>query len=236
MTQSILNHAKSYLGTVQGDSKHKDLINMYNAVKPRPVGYKMKYNDNWCAAFITVMADLADVSSIVGRECGVHRFYENFKKRGMWIGVNEPRAGDVVIFDWRKDGWRDHIGLVEIFDGEMVTVIEGNTARRVARRAYKYNDWRISGYDRPDYPSGVNNPKKPLITDELAHEVISGVWGNGDTRVQRLTDAGYDPTAVQKSVNRLISSNKSPLKLNRVITKEVIAGKWGDGDVRGGGY
>ena len=40
--------------------------------------------------------------------------------------------------------------------------------------------------------------------DQLAGEVISGDWGNGEERKRRLTQAGYDYKAVQKRVNQLI--------------------------------
>ncbi|MDD6213900.1 MAG: hypothetical protein PUB42_01745 [Firmicutes bacterium] len=39
---------------------------------------------------------------------------------------------------------------------------------------------------------------------EVAREVIQGKWGNGATRKQRLTAAGYDYAAVQAEVNRLL--------------------------------
>ncbi|MCX4357018.1 MAG: CHAP domain-containing protein [Oscillospiraceae bacterium] len=45
-------------------------------------------------------------------------------------------------------------------------------------------------------------PKKTI--DELAQEVISGDWGNGDERKKRLTAAGYNYYAVQKRVNELL--------------------------------
>lgn len=40
--------------------------------------------------------------------------------------------------------------------------------------------------------------------DELAREVIAGKWGNGSDRKKRFTDAGYDYSAVQKRVNKLL--------------------------------
>lgn len=40
--------------------------------------------------------------------------------------------------------------------------------------------------------------------DEVAREVIAGKWGNGATRKQRLTAAGYDYATVQKRVNQLL--------------------------------
>ena len=40
--------------------------------------------------------------------------------------------------------------------------------------------------------------------DTLAREVIQGKWGNGAERKQRLTEAGYDYSAVQNRVNALL--------------------------------
>lgn len=48
----------------------------------------------------------------------------------------------------------------------------------------------------------AQTPKKTV--DELAREVIAGKWGNGSDRKKRLTDAGYDYSAVQKRVNELL--------------------------------
>lgn len=45
--------------------------------------------------------------------------------------------------------------------------------------------------------------------DELAAEVIRGDWGNGETRKQRLTAAGYDYTAVQARVNEILSGKNT---------------------------
>ncbi len=40
--------------------------------------------------------------------------------------------------------------------------------------------------------------------DEIAKEVISGKWGNGDARKKALSAAGYDYNAIQKKVNELL--------------------------------
>lgn len=69
-------------------------------------------------------------------------------------------------------------------------------------------------------------PKKTI--DEIAKEVLDGKWGNGDERVKRLKEAGYDPDAVQKRVNELLAPKKSI----DVLAQEVINGEWGSGDER----
>jgi hypothetical protein len=41
--------------------------------------------------------------------------------------------------------------------------------------------------------------------DAIAREVIAGKWGDGVERKRRLKAAGYDPTAVQRRVNQLLT-------------------------------
>ena len=51
--------------------------------------------------------------------------------------------------------------------------------------------------------TAVSSTAKKSV-DELAREVIQGLWGNGQDRKNRLQAAGYDYTAVQKRVNDLL--------------------------------
>lgn len=51
--------------------------------------------------------------------------------------------------------------------------------------------------------SAVTSSAKKSV-DEIAREVIQGLWGNGQVRKDRLTKAGYDYNAVQKRVNELL--------------------------------
>ena len=74
----------------------------------------------------------------------------------------------------------------------------------------------------------VTETKEKTIT-ELAKEVIDGLWGNGNARKTKLTNAGYNYSEVQKEVNRLLSK---PQKSNEEIAKEVIKGLWGNGNAR----
>ncbi|MDN6161570.1 MAG: CHAP domain-containing protein [Atopostipes sp.] len=225
MTLAIIKQAQSYLGVQQGSKRHQDLIRKYNAVKPLPQGYLMKEKDDWCAAFVTVMADLSGCAEMIGRECGVHRFTQLFKGKKIWRGLKKPKAGDILVFDWRKNGWMDHIGLVENFSGNKVTVIEGNSSNRVARRIYNWNDWRVAGYARPKY--SMEKGKKEI--KKIAQEVIAGKWANGKERVNNLKKAGYDLKQVQTEVNQQLRAKKKAGKSNQVIAKEVLRGDWGNG-------
>ena len=63
--------------------------------------------------------------------------------------------------------------------------------------------------------------------EEIAREVISGAWGNGEDRVNRLTNAGYNASEVQEVMNRLLNGNYTSNNLDE-IAQEVIQGKWGE--------
>ena len=70
---------------------------------------------------------------------------------------------------------------------------------------------------------------KPI--DTVAREVIAGQWGNGQDRVNRLTQAGYDYSAVQSKVNEMLAPQPQ-LKPIDEVAREVIRGEWGNGAER----
>lgn len=55
--------------------------------------------------------------------------------------------------------------------------------------------------------------EKKKTVDQIAQEVIDGKWGNGDDRVKKLKEAGYDPSAVQKKVNDILYANAESEKI-----------------------
>ncbi|MGX7373048.1 CHAP domain-containing protein [Aerococcus sanguinicola] len=200
-SQDILNCARKYLGVRQWSPTHKDLIDRYNSILPRPVGYTMTYADDWCDAFVTAVADEVGASHLIGRECGVQRHIHRFNQLGIWLGRTYPKSADIISFDWDGAGFADHIGFVESVSAGQITTIEGNSANMVRRNRYRWNDWRIKGYARPHYGSNA----KPSVKDyELAKEVLDAKWGNGSDRIRRLKSAGHNPITIQQAVNNLV--------------------------------
>ncbi len=53
-----------------------------------------------------------------------------------------------------------------------------------------------------DFEEGSSETRKS--NEEIADEVILGLWGNGKERKERLTAAGYDYYAIQKIVNEML--------------------------------
>ena len=72
----------------------------------------------------------------------------------------------------------------------------------------------------------ITAPKKSI--EQLAYEVIDGVWYSGDVRKTALTQAGYDYNAIQAKVNDILN----PKKTIDELAHEVLEGKWGSGDER----
>lgn len=85
-------------------------------------------------------------------------------------------------------------------------------------------------------PAPAPTPSTGKSNEELADEVIAGKWGNGEDRKNRLTQAGYNYSAIQSIVNQKLSGGsstpKSNLKSNETIADEVIKGAWGNGHER----
>ncbi len=210
----VMKRALKYVGAVQYGSAHKGLIDRYNKVLPRPSGYQMTYDDAWCDAFVTAIADEAGVSHLIGRECGVERHIKVFRSLGIWLGRVQPVVGDLVTFDWDGGGFADHIGYVAEVVGNRFRTVEGNSNGRVEQNWFSSTDWRVKGFARPKYgeysdrdevSNGSSDITDGKSVEVIAGEVLLGVWGNNPERTRGLVAAGYDALAVQKRVNELMN-------------------------------
>ena len=78
---------------------------------------------------------------------------------------------------------------------------------------------------------GASTPAPSKSIDELAREVIQGMWGNGQDRKDRLTAAGYNYSEIQNKVNEMMGK-KTTAKTVDQLAREVIYGYWGNGQDR----
>ena len=157
---SVLRAAAELVGVKGGSEAHRRLVEDYNSVKPLPVGYAVKNTDDWCDIFTTVIFQRQGLSHLVGRECGVERHIQIFKKLGIWNedGNSTPKAGDIITFNWdqdsqQNDGWADHIGIVEKVENGIIHTIEGNSNNQVKRNMYRIGHGNIRGFASPNYGS-----------------------------------------------------------------------------------
>ena len=69
--------------------------------------------------------------------------------------------------------------------------------------------------------------------NEIVQQVMQGEWGNGQERIQRLTEAGYDAGLIQEKVNLALQGSQiNDTKTTDALAYEVIQGDWGNGEER----
>ena len=213
--EEILAIARSYVGYNAYDGSHRQIIDLYNSHRPLARGYAVKYTDHWCDTFVSACFIKADAVPLIGgTECGVEEHVKLFKAVGIWIedGSITPKPGDIIVFNWDQgyqpnDGYSDHIGFVESVSNGMIVTIEGNANNAVRRRQYVIGYGNIRGYARPRYdeePVVIIEEYPRKSNEQVAQEVIKGLWGNGQVRKDALRNSGYDYDAVQAIVNKMI--------------------------------
>ena len=156
----VLRAAASLVGVRSGSAAHHQLVKDYNSVHPLPVGYAVKNSDDWCDVFVTTVFQREGLSHLIGRECGVERHIQIFKRLGIWNedGASTPKAGDIITFNWDQDsqqnnGFADHIGIVERVENGLIHTIEGNSGvvGTVKRNIYRIGHGNIRGFATPRY-------------------------------------------------------------------------------------
>lgn len=91
-----------------------------------------------------------------------------------------------------------------------------------------YNGWQYTSKGKVDGVKGnvdlsefsektAEKPVEKKSNEEIAKEVINGLWGNGTERKDKLTNAGYDYDAIQAIVNKNIQPSTSAGTLYYVV-------------------
>lgn len=211
----FVSQARAWLGKNETDGTHREIIDIYNGHKPLASGYAVKYTDSWCATFVSATAIVAECTDIIPTECSCQQMIEKFKAIGCWVeeDTHIPLPGDIVFYDWQDSGsgdnagWSDHVGIVESVSGNYMTVIEGNYNDGVGRIVIQINGKYIRGYGVPKFDEECISKEETTIkksVDEIAKEVIAGLWKSGEERKGMLTEKGYDYEEVRIRVNQML--------------------------------
>lgn len=194
---------------------------IYVDLEKNSLGYAAKTVAGvYCAA-------LRDMGLKYGVYCGMY-YYQGFMNGftvpgwSVWVPyygkVNDGKKKDKPTMPIPYDAWQwTSLGNINGINGN----VDMNEFYKV--------------FDAPNADVIDNNTPSPTAkktVDELAKEVIAALWGNGDERVTRLTNAGYDAAAVQKRVNEILTAQKEAQPAKKGVdelAKEVIDGKWSTG-------
>lgn len=174
----VVNTAKSYYGCKESDGSHKKIIDLYNSHKPLARGYSVKYNDAWCATFVSTIAIKCGLTDIIPTECGCNQMITLFKKIGAWVEDDAyvPNVGDIIFYDWNdtnngdNTGSSDHVGIVVDVNGNSIKIIEGNVDNSVGYRHITVNGKYIRGYGVPKYETKVTKENSTHFSDVSAEE------------------------------------------------------------------
>lgn len=140
-------------------------------VKEKPAGSnRVKYNTwfygrevsgssyPWCCAFVCWCFAQAGLSQLIRKTGGCTTMMNWFKGKGRLVPARQAQPGDLVFYQFDKDAYADHIGIVEKVTSTGVVAIEGNTSvtsndngGAVMRRSRKWS--LVMAVARPDYES-----------------------------------------------------------------------------------
>ena len=116
--------------------------------------YGFKGHVEWCACFVSWCADQCGYlqSGTLPKFSLVSDGVNWFKAKHQWQKPGyQPKAGDIIFFDWDGNGSPNHVGIVESCDGKTIRTIEGNTSNMCARRTYPVHSGTIFGFGVPKY-------------------------------------------------------------------------------------
>ena len=187
--KEYLNVCKKYLGTKEGGSKHKKIVNMFNSSKLKT--FPISYSDAWCAAFISAMAIESGCTDIIPISANCGEMYE----KGVVMGIAIPKSkwftkmGDIIFYDPNLNGELDHVGVVETMSKDIIHVLEGNKNDSVAYRDIYYKNATITKIIRPRYKTASKKKSYKNYCD-TAIRVRNGDYGNGGEREDKLEKEG----------------------------------------------
>ncbi len=141
---------------------------------------------NICRAFCETIENAGYYAMIY---CNIN-WYRNY------LIKDQLKGYDLWLAQWGVNAPFESCGIWQKSDKGTVDGIKGNVDLNIAFR---------------DYPTimktrGLNGFKinKKKTVDDIAREVINGLWGNNPERKNKLIAAGYNYEEVQKKVNELL--------------------------------
>lgn len=168
---SIIETAKSYLGTTEGSNNHKEIIDYYNRARYSDA-YQMTMNDPWCCAFVVAVFEQCGMRDIIPCYAACNQMVNVFTKWGRYYSrsVRSVRPGDIIFYDWNGDLVSDHVGIVVQNQFGQLSVIEGNKSDSVAYRTINSMDRCIIGYGVPNYDASDGSNGESRI-DSTSHDL-----------------------------------------------------------------
>ena len=209
LRRQVAAQARAWLGRRESDGTHREIIDVYNAIRPLPRDVRLNYGDPWCAAFVSAVGAACGLTDTLLPECSCSAMIALYEKIGRWVedDAYEARTGDLIFYDWQDGGAGDdrgvpdHVGIVEAYSGGVFRVIEGNVSDAVARRSIRRDALYIRGFALPDYAAKAADE---ALEDEIQHEEEKAADRFSlSFRYLKYGDTGEDVRALQRELKAL---------------------------------
>ena len=194
----MINTVRQYLGI--NEFQKKQLMDYYNS-KIYPLidndrKYKIQPDDNWCAMFCSVIAHkIGRTKDNFPFEVSVFYMTRNAKRMGIFTNdLNKAQVNDLVVYDWKADGTLNHVGILQEIGTDYIKVLEGNYSNTVKVRTVKMPNSEVYGYIKLNIGNDAD-------IEQLARDVIKGLYGNGEERKKAL---GQYYNQVQERVKQIL--------------------------------
>lgn len=156
--------------SLEGEAGHKKVLEVYNAQKNLPRGYKVQPSDPWCATTVSAVFLMNGYPDIA--ECSCVMMIKKAKDLGIWVEDDAyiPQPGDIVMYDWQDSGKGDdigvpdHTGIVVSVTKNRIVVREGNKNKSIGNRDVLVNGVNIRGYITPVFDDKQTSPKTTTPT------------------------------------------------------------------------
>ncbi len=141
---------------------------------------------------------------------------------GTWVAQYASRE---PVYGYQESPWNEDAYACAIRQYSGRGRLDGYSGDLDLDKAYMDSDgWALYvGSASVPAPAPAPAPARKS-DDQLADEVIVGQWGDGDDRRNRLSQAGYDPDAVQAIVNAKLGASAPAQQTYTVQSGDTLSG------------
>ena len=172
----VIAQAKSWLGITEYDNRFIEIVNTYNEI-PRARGPALA-SYPWCAIFVSAVFWKAIKESRFA-EMACDRMIQQLQELGVYSVSGTPQAGDIVFYDWDRNGTSDHVGIVTEVRSDAYIVIEGNKSDSVSYRDVWLDYPYIKGFgfvSRLDEKKPTESAPSSTVGQQMADKIIAQRW------------------------------------------------------------
>lgn len=194
--------------------ENKNIVHVYYDVEGKMLNQGYTHLTDIIRTFCQTMIN-------AGYACGIYTSESQFNSRfndaqlvmyPHWVAKyskNPPKLNSIALIEiWQYGGSTNYVRSPKIagttVDQDMINI-----------------QWTDDG-SQPKETIQAPEPTKKSV-DQLANEVLAGLWGSGIIRMGRLTAAGYSYREVQNRVNEIVESRKAKKKTYIVAKGDTLS-------------